>query len=42
MFFSTAYTEAKLLSYAYAYEQATHVRQQRKAYPAAVPKSQLP
>jgi len=40
-FFGTAYTEFDLLSYAYAFEQATHVRLKRKAYEGAIPKTQL-
>lgn len=40
-FASTEWTEAQLLSYAYAFEQATHVRLQKKAYAEAVPKTQL-
>lgn len=40
-FMGTAYSEFKLISYAYAFEQATHVRLQRKAYNDAIPKTQL-
>jgi len=40
-FLGTAYTEFQLISYAYAYEQATHVRLKQRAYPAAIPKTQL-
>ncbi|KAF9484242.1 amidase signature enzyme [Pholiota conissans] len=40
-FFSTAYSEFVLIGFAYAYEQATHTRLARKAYPAAIPKTQL-
>ncbi|KAG1769784.1 amidase signature domain-containing protein [Suillus occidentalis] len=40
-FMGTAYSEFKLISYAYAFEQATHVRLQRKAYDDAIPKTQL-
>ncbi|EGO26812.1 hypothetical protein SERLADRAFT_360869 [Serpula lacrymans var. lacrymans S7.9] len=40
-FLGTAYTEFQLISYAYAYEQATHVRLKQLAYPAAIPKTQL-
>ncbi|KAH9934097.1 amidase signature enzyme [Amylocystis lapponica] len=40
-FFGTAYTEFQLLQYAYAYEQATHTRLKQKAYPKAIPKTQL-
>jgi amidase len=37
----TAYSEFKLIGYAYAFEQATHVRLQRRAYDAAIPRTQL-
>jgi amidase len=40
-FMGTAWTEYKLTSYAYAYEQATHTRLMRLAYPAAIPSTQL-
>ncbi|KAG1888411.1 amidase signature enzyme [Suillus subluteus] len=40
-FMGTAYSEFKLISYAYAFEQATHVRLQRKAYNDAIPRAQL-
>ncbi|KAG2159335.1 amidase signature domain-containing protein [Suillus bovinus] len=40
-FMGTAYSEFKLISYAYAFEQATHVRLQRKAYNDAIPRMQL-
>lgn len=40
-FFSTAYSEFELIGLAYAFEQATHVRLKRKAYDAAIPKTQL-
>ncbi|KAF8179861.1 amidase signature enzyme [Pholiota molesta] len=40
-FFSTAYSEFELIGYAYAYEQATHTRLARKAYPKAIPRTQL-
>jgi len=40
-FFSTAFTEFELIGFAFAYEQATHTRLARKAYPAAIPKTQL-
>jgi amidase len=40
-FMGTAYSEFKLISYAYAFEQATHVRLQRKAYDHAIPRTQL-
>lgn len=37
----TAFSEFKLLSYAYAYEQATQTRLKRRAFPEAIPKTQL-
>jgi len=37
----TAYSEFKLIGYAYAFEQATHVRLQRRAYHDAIPRTQL-
>ncbi|KAJ7176038.1 amidase signature enzyme [Mycena crocata] len=40
-FVGTAFSESKLLAYAYAYEQATQTRLKRKAYDAATPKVQL-
>ncbi|KAF8575027.1 amidase signature enzyme [Ramaria rubella] len=40
-FIGTAFTEFKLISYAYAYEQKTHNRLKRLAFPAAIPKTQL-
>ncbi|KAG0699098.1 amidase signature domain-containing protein [Suillus ampliporus] len=40
-FMGTAYSEFKLISYAYAFEQATHVRLQRRAYVDAIPRTQL-
>jgi amidase len=40
-FMGTAYSEFKLIGYAYAFEQATHVRLQRRAYDAAIPRTQL-
>ncbi|KAG2134786.1 amidase signature domain-containing protein [Suillus clintonianus] len=40
-FMGTAYSEFKLIGYAYAFEQATHVRLQRRAYDDAIPKTQL-
>jgi hypothetical protein len=33
--------EARILGYAYAFEQETAVRLKRKAYPAATPKTRL-
>lgn len=40
-FMGTAYSEFKLIGYAYAFEQATHMRLQRRAYDAAIPRTQL-
>ncbi|KAI0049504.1 amidase signature enzyme [Auriscalpium vulgare] len=40
-FVGTAYSEAQLIQYAYAYEQATQMRLRRRAFPAAIPKTQL-
>jgi len=40
-FTASAFTESRLLSYAYAFEQYTQIRLARRAYPAAVPKTQL-
>lgn len=40
-FLGTAFSESKLIGFAYAFEQATQVRLQRKAFPAAIPKTQL-
>ncbi|KAA1474558.1 amidase signature enzyme [Dentipellis sp. KUC8613] len=40
-FMGTAFTEFKLITYAFAYEQATHTRLKRLAFPAAIPKTQL-
>lgn len=40
-FFGTAYSEFKLIGLAYAYEHATHARLARRAYPEAIPKTQL-
>lgn len=37
----TAFSEFKLISYAYAYEQATQTRLKRLAFPEAIPKIQL-
>jgi amidase len=37
----TAFSEFKLISYAYAFEQATQTRLKRMAYPEAIPKTQL-
>ncbi|KAF8161613.1 amidase signature enzyme [Crassisporium funariophilum] len=41
IFIGTAYSEFKLISYAYAYEQKTQTRLKRMAYPEAIPKTQL-
>lgn len=40
-FTGMAWTEYKLLGYAYAYEHATKHRLQRRAYEKATPKTQL-
>ncbi|CCL98730.1 uncharacterized protein FIBRA_00735 [Fibroporia radiculosa] len=40
-FLGTAFSEFELISYAYAYEQNTHTRLARKAYPEAIPTVQL-
>ncbi|KAG8685163.1 hypothetical protein FRC09_014924 [Ceratobasidium sp. 395] len=40
-FLGTAYSEPSLISFAYAYEQKTHTRIKRRAYAAAVPRTQL-
>ena len=40
-FVGTAFSEFDLISYAYAYEQATHTRLKTRAYPAAIPKTQI-
>ncbi|KAH7910400.1 amidase signature domain-containing protein [Hygrophoropsis aurantiaca] len=40
-FLGTAYSEFQLIGYAYAFEQATKTRLVRKAYPEAIPKTQL-
>ena len=40
-FIGTAFGEFKLISYAFAYEQATHNRLKRLAYKEAIPKTQL-
>ncbi|KAI0704182.1 amidase signature enzyme [Cerioporus squamosus] len=40
-FMGTAWTEFELISYAYAYEQATHTRLKVRAFPEAVPTTQL-
>ncbi|KIJ35770.1 hypothetical protein M422DRAFT_180252 [Sphaerobolus stellatus SS14] len=40
-FFSTAFSEFELIGLAFAYEQATQTRLKRKAFPAAIPTTQL-
>lgn len=40
-FMGTAFSEFKLISFAYAYEQATLTRLKKRAFSAAVPKTQL-
>jgi len=40
-FMGTAYSEYQLIGFAYAFEQATRVRLMRKAFDAAIPKTQL-
>ncbi|KAJ6557849.1 amidase signature enzyme [Mycena capillaripes] len=40
-FVGTAFSESKLLAFAYAYEQATQTRLKTKAYEKATPKTQL-
>ena len=40
-FFGTAFSEFDLIGYAFAYEQNTRTRLARKAYDAAIPKTQL-
>ena len=40
-FLGTAFSEFDLISFAFAYEQKTHTRLQRKAFPAAIPTTQL-
>ncbi|KAI9437995.1 amidase signature enzyme [Lactarius indigo] len=40
-FVGTAFSEFKLVGYAFAYEQATHTRLKRLAFPEAIPKTQL-
>ncbi|KIY45937.1 amidase signature enzyme [Fistulina hepatica ATCC 64428] len=40
-FIGRAWSEAQLLALAYAFEQATQTRLSRKAYPSAIPKTQL-
>ncbi|EPQ58412.1 amidase signature enzyme [Gloeophyllum trabeum ATCC 11539] len=40
-FLGTAYSEYNLIGYAYAYEQKTQTRLARRAYPAAIPATQI-
>lgn len=40
-FVGTAFTEFSLISFAYAYEQATHTRLKQLAFPEAIPRTQL-
>jgi amidase len=40
-FTSSAFTEAKLLNYAFAFEQQTQIRLKRRAFHGAIPKTQL-
>lgn len=40
-FLGTVFSEFKLISFAYAYEQAIHTRLKVRAFPAAIPKTQL-
>lgn len=40
-FLGTAFSEFKLVGYAFAYEQATHTRLKRRAFPMAIPPTQL-
>lgn len=40
-FTGTAFSEFKLISFAFAYEQATHTRLKVRGFPAAIPKTQL-
>ncbi|KAF9040983.1 amidase signature enzyme [Hymenopellis radicata] len=40
-FFASAFSEFELIGMAYAYEQATKTRLARKAYPEAIPRTQL-
>jgi len=40
-FIGTAYSEFDLIGFGYAYEQETRTRLERKAFPAAIPKTQL-
>ena len=40
-FLGTAFSDFDLIGFGYAYEQATKTRLARKAYPAAIPRTQL-
>ena len=40
-FMGTAFSEFELVSFAFAYEQATHNRLKVLAFPEAIPKTQL-
>ena len=40
-FVGTAFSEFSLISFAFAYEQATHNRLKQLAFPEAIPKTQL-
>lgn len=40
-FFGTAFSEFDLIGFGYAYEQATKTRLARRAFPDAIPKTQL-
>ncbi|KAF8878098.1 hypothetical protein BD779DRAFT_1677014 [Infundibulicybe gibba] len=40
-FFGTAFSESDLIGFGYAYEQKTKTRLERKAFAAAIPKTQL-
>ncbi|KAJ7888711.1 amidase signature enzyme [Mycena leptocephala] len=40
-FLGTAFSDFELISFGFAYEQKTQTRLMRKAYPAAIPKTQL-
>ena len=40
-FFAGAFSEFELVGYGFAYEQKTRTRLARRAYPAAIPKTQL-
>jgi amidase len=40
-FLGTAFSDFELISFGFAYEQKTQTRLARKAFPAAIPKTQL-